>query len=42
MREMERQRRLDEAQEILNRNKNQNADSYETQAIDRRANIIGM
>lgn len=40
--ERERQRRLQEAQEVLNRNKNQNEGSYQTQTIDRRANIIGM
>lgn len=40
--ERERQRRLQEAQEVLNRNKNQNEGSYQTQATNRRANIIGM
>ena len=40
LKERERQRRLEEAQEILNRSKNTNGD-IQTQATNRRSNIIG-
>ena len=42
IKERERQRRLEDAQEILNRNKNTNGDSSKTQTVDRRTNIVGL
>ena len=41
MKERERQRRLEEAQEVLNRSKNTNGDTIQTQTTNRRTNIIG-
>lgn len=40
LKERERKRRLEEAQEILNRSKNTNGDNIQTQTYDRRSNLI--
>lgn len=42
IKERERQRIREEAQEVLNRNKNTNGDSSKTQTVDRRTNIVGL